>query len=246
LLANALACFLAQDYPHDSCKLLILDDLGQFENRTYRAWQIMSTSERFPSLPDKYNFMLRAEGILGTPDWDAVVVWDDDDIYLPWHLGAISKALITPGEHLGWEHHYQSAKPVMIYSLYRPTGATGPGPWLEPGEGRFHGSLAVTVGRLRSIGGWIPTRRADFDQQMITACAPAADTLRHSPGGAPSYIFRWGSTGAAHCQALMRSPDNENWYDRYLPTEAGYIGGLAPCFDPETVEMYRRVAGREV
>ena len=75
-------------------------------------------------------------------------------------------------------------------------------------------------GLLRELGGWIPTKRADFDQQQITACGPAACTIPFSPGGSPSYVFRWQSTKANHCQGLMSSPQNEDWYGRYRPTES--------------------------
>lgn len=31
----------------------------------------------------------------------------------------------------------------------------------------------------------------------------------------PSYVYRWGSTGASHCSGLMRAPDDETWYERH-------------------------------
>lgn len=299
LLANALACFLAQDYQAHKRKLLILDDAGQFRPQRGDGWELLSTRERFASLPDKYNAMLAHEGLIGpssTPEissavrpgyrktltpndtavlkaglasigpqhprdrfaslpdkynymleqerviaihehaqenhWDAVAVWDDDDIYLPWHLSAAAAALAGGAK---------SAKPAVIWSLYRPAGARGDGPWQEPGAGRFHCSLVISAERLRQIGGWIRTKRADFDQQQIRACAPAADMLPHSPGGLPSFCYRWGSTGVQHCSALMRSPANTDWYDRFTAADAQQVGQLVPAMDAETERVYREL-----
>ena len=231
LLANAIACFLAQDYPAEKRKLLILDDAGQIESQDHGSWQVISTPERFPSLPAKYNAMLTVEGIIGPAQrdrWDAVAVWDDDDIYLPWHLAATEAALAGSAP---------SAKPSRVWSLYGTET-----PFQEDADGRFHGSLVVSTVRLRDLGGWIQTRRADFDQQQINACGPAADTLPYSPGNSPSYAFRWQSTKANHCQGLMRSPDNEDWYDRYLPTDRTLVGEIGPSFDAETTQV---IAGCE-
>jgi hypothetical protein len=231
LLANAVACFLAQDYPEEKRKLLILDDAGQIESQNHGSWQVISTPERFPSLPAKYNAMLAAEGIIGPIQhdrWDAVAVWDDDDIYLPWHLSAAAKALVAGAP---------SAKPLRVWSLYGTEV-----PFQESGAGRFHGSLVIAMDQLRRVDGWFDTRRADFDQQQIAVCGPAADTLPHSPGNSPSYVFRWQSTKANHCQGLMSSPDDEDWYDRYRPTERAAVGELIPQLDVESGHLLFRLA----
>lgn len=235
LVANAVACFLTQDYPEASRKLLILDDAGQIESQDHGGWQVISTPERFPSLPAKYNAMLTAEGVIGpqlTSRWDAVAVWDDDDIYLPWHLTAAVQAMINNGA--------ASAKPSQVWSLYNSET-----PWLENAAGRFHGSLVVGVPRLRELNGWIDTRRADFDQQMIAACTPVADAMYHGPRpGSPGYVFRWQSTKAPHCQGLMSSPDNEDWYERFQRGDCSHIRQFVPHFDTETSTVYNLYSAR--
>lgn len=227
LVANALACFLAQDYPAEKRKLLILDDAGQIDGQGGDGWLVNSTSNRFISLPGKYNAMLASEnraGWMWYDRWDAVAVWDDDDIYLPWHLSAAAMAL---------QNGEPAAKPSAIWSLYQT-----PTPFREDATGRFHGSLVIDSTRLRALGGWIDTRRADFDQQMIHATGPHAEMLAVSPDQSPSYVYRWGSTGAHHCSAWMKSPDNEDWYDRTPITEPGRIEKLVPRFDEETKRIY--------
>ena len=126
--------------------------------------------------------------------------------------------------------------------MYRPFGAEGGGPWRENAAGRFHGSLAISRARLESLGGWIQTKRADFDQQQIAACRPAVDTLEHSPQNLPGYVFRWASTGTPHCQGLMSSPNNEDWYDRYQPADTSSVEWLVPEMDHETERIYRKFA----
>ncbi len=82
LVQNALACFMAQDYPAELRRLLIFDDAGQITPQDSDGWSVRATSVRMPNLAFKYV-------ILETIDagWaDAFVIWDDDDIYLPWHL----------------------------------------------------------------------------------------------------------------------------------------------------------------
>jgi hypothetical protein len=227
LLANAIACFEAQD--HQDRFLLALDDAGQIEPQTGDRFRILSVPNRYQSLPAKYNALLNYAG----GSFDAVAVWDDDDIYLPWHLTSVSLALANGAP---------SCKPREVWSLYRPPGVRGEGPWREIAAGRFHGSLAVSRSRLEAVGGWIQTRRADFDQQQIMACAPAVDSLNYSPERCPGYVFRWGSTGAPHCQHLMTSPCNESWYDRYQQADKAHVQKLVPRFDPETTRIYGQFA----
>jgi hypothetical protein len=225
LVANAWACFAAQDYPRDKCKLVVLDDANQIAPGNYGNVTITSTPERYPDLPAKYNAMLTAEGVLdGRGPWDAVAVWDDDDIYLPWHLKASAAALKGCGG---------GVKPAHIWSLYNSKT-----PYLQDSSGRFHGSLVINAAYLRSIGGWVPTPRADFDQQMIRACGLLGDTLPFSPRHWPSYVYRWASTRAHHCSGLMKTPDDMTWYAKTPITEPGYVDHLAPALDEETDRIY--------
>ncbi|MDP6717960.1 MAG: hypothetical protein QGF59_04885 [Pirellulaceae bacterium] len=86
---------------------------------------------------------------------------------------------------------------------------------IESAAGRFHGSLAIRTDLVDQLGGWIDTRRVDFDQQQIAACQDlAGDPGRPDAELPPSYIFRWGDTGESHCQGLMTGPANEDWYER--------------------------------
>lgn len=206
LLNNALACFLWQRYDRTRLRLTVFDDEGYLNpQQSPDGWEVVTRSTRSPNLGAKYNEMVAADG-----GWaDVFVVWDDDDLYLPGHVEAsvasLEKFAHDPvtfyGRRAAWAH------PFKVLSTY--TGA----PVVESAAGRFHGSLVVT----RAAASWIATRRADFDQQMIGALQrdygdPTRPDVLH---GSPTYVFRWADTGSTHCQAFMRSGEDETWHDVY-------------------------------
>lgn len=248
LIAAAIAMFERQT--HDARRLLVLDDLGNVRPQSGDRWEIHTTAARYPSLPAKYTRLLDLAG----DDWDALAVWDDDDVYLPWHLAAHAEQL----QRFAWSH------PATVYGLHDGV------PVKEPAAGRFHGALAIRRDALTAVGNWetvlrlqgLDTRRADFDQRMLAALA------RHRPGGDPcrslasrcsscragdaiqcdqcrdgwpAYVYGWGRT--RHCSAFMASPENTDWYE--VHGEVGYrepIDQLTPALDDAAAEMYETLA----
>lgn len=94
LLPYALYSYLMQDYPDDRAELLILDDAGQYRPQhsiSGKPWELISVMRRFSSVGAKRNAIIS----LVSRDVDAIVIWDDDDIYLPWTLRAHAGALAT-------------------------------------------------------------------------------------------------------------------------------------------------------
>ena len=192
LLENSIACFLAQDYPADWRELIILDDAGELQNQTGEGWQIISIGRRFRSLPEKFN------ALAGLARGEILVVWEDDDIYLPHHISSHVNAM---------EGHLWS-KPSKVLSDY--TGQIQE----EDATGRFHASLAFTRNALEQVGGWPLTLRGDFDQQLISRLNGFGIPGDPCAAASPAYVFRWGSTGAYHGQAFMHGPDDQQWYER--------------------------------
>ena len=98
--------------------------------------------------------------------------------------------------------------PSLVWSTY--TGKMEN----ESSGGRFWASLAIRALEFSRLGGFVDTRRADFDQQSLnywrknTPCGDPCEI------GEPTYVFRWGDTGCPHSQFQMRSPDDTEWYDR--------------------------------
>ena len=215
LLANSVACFLAQDYPRDRRELIILDDGGDFESQQQDNWQVISISRRFNSLPEKFN------ALAGLAAGDVLAVWEDDDVYLPWHLTAHACAL----------EHLSVSKPSRVISTY-------PGhPIEENAEGRFHASIAFAREAFINCGGWPLTNRADFDQQLLQRLSAVSEIADPCVSHSPSYVFRWATTGTYHAQSLMTSPDDEKWYERWgeqIPTTSDHPGVLFPELDRDT------------
>jgi hypothetical protein len=142
LLENSIACFLAQNYPADRRELIVLDDAGKLQNQTGDGWQIISIPRRFRSLPEKFN------ALAGLAYGEILVVWEDDDIYLPHHISSHVTAM---------EGHLWS-KPSKVLSDY--TGQIQE----EDATGPFHASLAFTRRAFEQVGGWPLPLRGDFDQ----------------------------------------------------------------------------------
>lgn len=218
LVANALACFEAQTYPYR--RLFVLDDANQFPPMFAARYQMEATPERYPSLPAKYARLMDL-----ARDFDAIAVWDDDDIYLPHHL-AVSLTGIQRG-HL-W------SKPSQVHTLVDS-------PKIEDAAGRFHGSLVFRRDWLADQGGWPATGRMDFDLQLIARSQAAAAPWDPCTLAAPSYVFRWASTGDYHSQAYSTGPADEGWYHRHPGNAraATHAGPLLPQADAETADWLR-------
>lgn len=232
LLANSVALWEIQDYPADRRFLVISDDGGAFDHwQTGENWHLFRHSQRFPSLPHKYNDMAMwgrryKPDMSGPPD--AYLVWEDDDLYLPGYVSAHARVL---AEH-------ELSKPGVVVSDY-------PGYLIEePASGRFHSTLGFRRELFQRIGGWPLTRRADFDQQMIAALQSAARSAGDPfAEGSIEFVYRW-HTGAQHGQSFMRSPDDQAWYDRAGERKPPWVGKLEPRLDARTAAILKEL-GRD-
>lgn len=224
VVANSIELFLRQTHPDK--QLVGMEDGAAEPCRQGHPplWCLTSCAARFGSLPTKYDVMWSPRTA------DAYAVWDDDDVYLPWHLESHHSVL----ERHGW------SKPSHVWSTY------GGDLHIEQADGRFHGSIAIRTELLERVGGWrgvMPEGewgRADFDQRMLWALSriePPGDPCEIAE---PSYVFRWGDAGSQHCQGLMRSPDDESWYGRMKPGES--LAGIEPALDQSAASIISRLA----
>ena len=235
LLANAVACFLAQT--HDDKKLIVCDDSGESPYQREADWQVIPSAP-YASLPDKYNAMARYAIKCYNPD--AFAVFEDDDVYFPDYLANHVKALQTEsvrGFPCLWSH----------CSWCWTDGSGGPnGGELrreDTGHGRLHGCLAFSRELFEQTGGWPTTRRMDFDLQMLALLrvTSPADPCQFGPS---QYFFRWASTGQPHGQAYCSGPDDEGWMQKAQTSINARLGPvrpllpLRPAMDAETARLY--------
>ncbi len=86
-LGYLIRCFERQT--HADRFMVILDDAGQYQTDCGDRWELVSIPRRFRTLGEKRN----AVAALTPLDTDALVIWDDDDLYFPWALEATAAAL---------------------------------------------------------------------------------------------------------------------------------------------------------
>ena len=221
-LAEAVESFLRQTYPAELRELIILDDAGQYDPAAcdhLPGVKLVTTRHRFRTLGETRN----ATAALASPDVDAYAVWDDDDIYLPWHLEAMVRV---------FEAGIPWSRPSDVWidrrtHLQRKT--TG---------GLFHASWGFTREAFLSVGGY-PAMQSGQDQALaerfkraaIRAASPSDivpndDASARSCGylGLPSFIYRWHTyPGARHISAM-----GKDGYQRRGEEPVAHISCLAP------------------
>ena len=169
-----IRCFLDQDYPPDRRELIILDDAGQYEDQHGDGWRLTSKAGRFHTLGEKRN----AAAALVSDDVEAMAVWDDDDVYLPWALSASVAAL----RHAPWSRPSLVLHPRADGSLNQH--CTG---------GLFHGGWAYRRKTFEQVGGYPALDNGEdqaLAQQFAWAGVPQADPC--TLGFTPFYVYVWG------------------------------------------------------
>jgi len=189
---------------------VILDDAGQYDNTAGDRWRLISRSKRFRTLGEKRS---AAAGCV-SPDVEALAVWDDDDLYLPWALRASVAALrVAP-----W------SRPSLVLHP-QPGGAlrqhrTG---------GLFHGAWALRRDAFQRCGAY-PAMNNGEDQALGARLARAgiawADPIRL--GFMPFYVYVWGR--GEHLSGL--GPDG---YERLAPAHVEKT--IVVPHDPPEVDL---------
>lgn len=251
LVANALACFVTQTYPAASRRLLICDDAMQIFPQRIKEWQVVNRTTRAQSMPHKLDEMVGLGNTVfnrsysrdeyeGTKkvatemifeEWvpDAYVVWQEGDIYRPWHLATVAERL----EHAVWTFPNRvcvdnSGKIAVQEAKYE----------------HHHGALAVKKDLLVQLRGWVGVQpenhilAAGYGGQMLAACLAAAGPP--SPTDAKhrhSYVYRGQHDPVANCES-----SNETWYPEYpqqFTWPAEQVQFLEPGFDLGTRQLLR-------
>ncbi len=187
-LGQMIRCFERQDYADR--ELVILDDAGQYRSTAGPKWRLVSVSQRFPTLGEKRN---AAAGLV-SPDAEALAVWDDDDLYMPWALRASAAAL----DRAEWSRpsvvlHRQSSG---MFQQHRT-------------DGLFHSGWAYRRAACDRVGGYPAVNNGEdrgladrFHRHAISEADPIA------LGFDPFLVYPW--TDAVH---FSRAGERgyENW-----------------------------------
>lgn len=187
-LGEMIRCFERQDYPHR--ELVILDDAGQYDSTEGPGWRLVSNKKRFSTLGEKRN---AAAGLIAS-DVEALAVWDDDDLYMPWALRASVAALANAV----WSRPSLVLLPQADGSLRQHQ--TG---------GLFHSGWAYRRNAFDRAGGYPQMNNGEdrglaerFQRLGIAEADPV------SLGFLPFLIYRW--AGGAHLSSA--GPRGyENW-----------------------------------
>jgi len=195
--ANAVALFNQQTY--ENRFLYILDDGNTYlEESDDPRVKIKVSEDRFESLPAKYNYLL--DWALKDCDPHIIVVWENDDIFLPNHLEQCVTGLV----------HADVLRFARVF-VYDPNTKKVR---VEPVLGNFHGSLAfkadlATSKKVR----WPETKAAGFDLKFLNELC---STYRVNILDVfPTYVFRFPCTETINGECFMNGLDDITWYDRY-------------------------------
>lgn len=191
LLADSIECFNRQTYPLQKRELIILDDAGQYEEQAGPGWWLLSVGKRFRTLGEKRN----ASAALVSADVDALAVWDDDDVYLPWHLEQAAEVLQAGADWSRpdrlWVDHPKQFKPKMA-------------------RGLFHAAWIFTRDAFIRAGGY-PAMQSGQDQKLGGRLRRAGAAFASpTPAGRASFVLRWGTVKTPHLSAMSRN----NGYER--------------------------------
>lgn len=190
LLAEAVDGYLRQDYPVDRRELIIVDDAGQYEATAADALaehnvRLVSFPHRIRTLGEKRNLT----AALASPDVDAYAVWDDDDVYLPWHLSQLAAALLAGAQ---W------VRPARVWLDKRQRLE------LKAAGGLFHGAWAFTREAFAAVGGYPFMQSGQdqalarrFDQRRLVSHCQLAAAEAAGLTAWPGYVYRWFTTPAA-------------------------------------------------
>lgn len=234
-LKTTLAQFRAFTIPEGvEAKLLILEDSGEWSGDIVGDDFRIYSRLRYESMGVKHNWLCAVANSRG---FDAVMIMDDDDIYMSDHLAGHVKALQSSRLSIPARKAVDCHRRNPVGSLTQAdlTEESKPNPW-------NHGSWAFMLSLWQDVDGYDETNRDDFDLDFGRRCMEVtggvADYTHWLP---PQYGYRWGS-----------APDRPNasgrgagYYDLHRDdSPIGKRHELTAELDPCAVEWRRLMAER--
>ena len=208
VLADCIECFNRQTYPIDRRELIILDDGGQYDHQSGPGWNLVSLPVRFRTLGEKRN----ATAALVSPDVTHFALWDDDDIYLPWHLQNMAEVFEAGCE-------WSKPRDLFIHSggPFRRKGTTF----------LYHAMWGFSRELFLAVGGY-PAMQSGQDQGLLKRFKQAKTEWK-SPSGDTSFAYRWHSyPGAKHLSAM-----GNGGYESRKKEKIEHVGRIKPAWSKD-------------
>jgi len=192
-VANAVACFLMQDF--EDSELIVLDDEGDYIPGTIaERVKIVSIPFRFRTLPEKFN----ACAGLASIDSEYLIVWEDDDVYFPNH---ISNHVVVLSE---------TADICVTSKLYDEKGDGG-NIRVRDNSISFHSGWAYRRDFFDLIDGYKITPNLNFDQRTFQKFIDNGAELDSTPEA--SHVYTWLSSRYTNGSALHGDKvESGDWY----------------------------------
>lgn len=174
LLGRAVRAFEKQTY--ENRFLIIVDDLGQYKNQSGDRWQLVSFPQRILTLGEKNNV---CASLAPRETW-GYAKWDDDDLYMPWHLEAMAEALsrgrfVQPRYAIDfWNHKW-----VVTETYSRK----------KPNHYCYHGCWGYTRELYASVGGYRNRYAGDDGELQSRLLEMGIHSVGFDEGFKPSYWY---------------------------------------------------------
>ncbi len=179
LMQESLNYFFNQTY--EAKKLLILNDAPESFTCDYPNVEVVNVEDRFETLGHK------RQALLEMADTPYVAQWDDDDVYLPWHL-EMCMSEILDGHMVKPREAYYIRGTRGVRLNWKGTTRN----WLE----------AMTVfdrEAANNMGGYTE-KVSGQGIRMIKRFKEEGRYNEFNPDPAPSFVFRFAQQGIYHIQ----------------------------------------------
>jgi hypothetical protein len=209
LASEALACFLAQSGAAQATLLIYNQHPVQLK---FAHPRVRIVNETLPA--QSLRFIRRRMLDLADPAADLIHFWDDDDLYLPWHL---QDCVAHIGAAAAW-------KPASCWVSERNVT-------FARHRNTFEGAWVFRADYLQAAP--LDTHPTYTDHPVYRQTVAAGLLAVTELAGATSYIYRW-DNGAEHVSGYAAAGDEaaqrhniEQWRRRSVDVRAG--GELAPA-----------------
>lgn len=190
LLEEAIESFLRQTWPGTKELLVLNDHPAQILRCDRPGVVVVNLPRRLPTLGEKRNLSV------ALARYDNLLVWDDDDIYLPWRIDETMRRL-PRDQFFKCPHAW-----VMNDGTIKP----------EPEYNLFHGGTAYTRWLFHRAGGYARLNGGedcDLEHRFQHVTPTKGEFWPHTtlPKDRLYYIYRWGhgsyhATGCADLAAI--------------------------------------------